>query len=217
MLEDPVIRNVIILQTVLQEVRHRSAPVYKRLKDIVHEKEKHFYTFTNEHHRYKAVYGITVYIGQLQIKLQLTFPFTQYSFVIYLWLLHIFSERHSLNENQVRARMTGTTAQSAWHQNGTASTWRRPRLALMASRWSSSLMTKGTSRKQKTTACWCTNVSCLSSEKEIIVGHCSSVLEISKKSSLYQEHNHHPFFCKSLHCKQHQLHVSLTGIYSLTF
>ncbi|KAI3362725.1 hypothetical protein L3Q82_001789 [Scortum barcoo] len=50
-LEDPVIRNVIILQTVLQEVRHRSAPVYKRLKDIIHEKEKHFYTFTNEHRR----------------------------------------------------------------------------------------------------------------------------------------------------------------------
>uniref|UniRef100_A0AAQ5Y7Z7 Exosome complex exonuclease RRP44 n=1 Tax=Amphiprion ocellaris TaxID=80972 RepID=A0AAQ5Y7Z7_AMPOC len=50
-LEDAVIRNVIILQTVLQEVRHRSAPVYKRLKDIIHEKEKHFYTFTNEHHR----------------------------------------------------------------------------------------------------------------------------------------------------------------------
>ncbi|XP_037322233.2 exosome complex exonuclease RRP44 [Pungitius pungitius] len=50
-LENPVIRNVIILQTVLQEVRHRSAPVYKRLKDIIHENEKHFYTFTNEHHR----------------------------------------------------------------------------------------------------------------------------------------------------------------------
>ncbi|CAB1443589.1 unnamed protein product [Pleuronectes platessa] len=50
-LEDPVIRNVIILQTVLQEVRHRSAPVYKRLKDIIHEKEKNVYTFTNEHHR----------------------------------------------------------------------------------------------------------------------------------------------------------------------
>ncbi|XP_067116337.1 exosome complex exonuclease RRP44 [Osmerus mordax] len=50
-LEDPLIRNVIVLQTVLQEVRHRSAPVYKRLKDILHEKEKHFYTFTNEHHR----------------------------------------------------------------------------------------------------------------------------------------------------------------------
>lgn len=50
-LEDPLIKNVIILQTVLQEVRHRSAPVYRRLKDILHEKEKHFYTFTNEHHR----------------------------------------------------------------------------------------------------------------------------------------------------------------------
>lgn len=63
------------------------------------------------------------------------------SFVVYLWLLHIFSERHSLNENQVRAPMTGMTVQSAWHQNGTASTWRRPRLAQMASRWFSSLMT----------------------------------------------------------------------------
>lgn len=51
MLEDPVIRNVVILQTVLQEVRHRSAPVYKRVKDMIHDKEKHFYTFTNEHHR----------------------------------------------------------------------------------------------------------------------------------------------------------------------
>uniref|UniRef100_A0A3B3DA68 Protein DIS3 homolog n=1 Tax=Oryzias melastigma TaxID=30732 RepID=A0A3B3DA68_ORYME len=50
-LEDPVIRNVIILQTVLQEVRHRSAPVYKRLKDMIQAKEKYFYTFTNEHHR----------------------------------------------------------------------------------------------------------------------------------------------------------------------
>ncbi|KAM9454993.1 exosome complex exonuclease RRP44 [Clarias gariepinus] len=50
-LEDPLIRNVIILQTVLQEVRHRSAPVYKRIKDAIHDKEKHFYTFTNEHHK----------------------------------------------------------------------------------------------------------------------------------------------------------------------
>ncbi|XP_041937482.1 exosome complex exonuclease RRP44 [Alosa sapidissima] len=50
-LEDPLIRNVIILQTVLQEVRHRSGPAYKRIKDAIHNKEKHFYTFTNEHHR----------------------------------------------------------------------------------------------------------------------------------------------------------------------
>ncbi|KAL8189938.1 UNVERIFIED_CONTAM: exosome catalytic subunit dis3 [Gekko kuhli] len=50
-LEDPVIRNVIILQTVLQEVRGRSAPVYKRIKDVITNKEKHFYSFTNEHHK----------------------------------------------------------------------------------------------------------------------------------------------------------------------
>ncbi|XP_048454363.1 exosome complex exonuclease RRP44 [Rhincodon typus] len=50
-LEDPAIQNVVILQTVLQEVRHRSAPVYKRIKDVINNPEKHFYTFTNEHHK----------------------------------------------------------------------------------------------------------------------------------------------------------------------
>lgn len=51
-LEDPVIKNVIVLQTVLQEVRNRSAPVYKRIRDVIGNPEKHFYSFTNEHHRY---------------------------------------------------------------------------------------------------------------------------------------------------------------------
>ncbi|XP_018423932.1 PREDICTED: exosome complex exonuclease RRP44 [Nanorana parkeri] len=50
-LEDPVIQNVILLQTVLQEVRSRSAPVYKRIRDLTSNPEKYFYTFTNEHHR----------------------------------------------------------------------------------------------------------------------------------------------------------------------
>ncbi|KAM9319486.1 exosome complex exonuclease RRP44 [Gastrophryne carolinensis] len=50
-LEDPVIQNVILLQTVLQEVRSRSAPVYKRIRDIISNPDKLFYTFTNEHHR----------------------------------------------------------------------------------------------------------------------------------------------------------------------
>ncbi|KAM3935612.1 exosome complex exonuclease RRP44 [Leptodactylus fuscus] len=50
-LEDPVIQNVILLQTVLQEVRSRSAPVYKRIRDMTTNPEKYFYTFTNEHHR----------------------------------------------------------------------------------------------------------------------------------------------------------------------
>ncbi|NXU58083.1 RRP44 exonuclease, partial [Turnix velox] len=50
-LEDPVIKNVIVLQTVLQEVKNRSAPVYKRIRDVIQNPEKHFYSFTNEHHR----------------------------------------------------------------------------------------------------------------------------------------------------------------------
>ncbi|XP_075708446.1 exosome complex exonuclease RRP44 [Rhinoderma darwinii] len=50
-LEDPVMQNVILLQTVLQEVRRRSAPVYKRIRDMTNHPEKYFYTFTNEHHR----------------------------------------------------------------------------------------------------------------------------------------------------------------------
>jgi exosome complex exonuclease DIS3/RRP44 len=50
-LEDPAIRNVIVLQTVLQEVRNRSAPIYKRIRDVTSNQDKHFYTFTNEHHR----------------------------------------------------------------------------------------------------------------------------------------------------------------------
>uniref|UniRef100_S4S040 Uncharacterized protein n=1 Tax=Petromyzon marinus TaxID=7757 RepID=S4S040_PETMA len=51
LLEDPCLLNVVILQTVLQEIRHRSAPVYKRLRDIISTPQKHFYAFTNEHHR----------------------------------------------------------------------------------------------------------------------------------------------------------------------
>uniref|UniRef100_A0A6I8R570 Exosome complex exonuclease RRP44 n=2 Tax=Xenopus tropicalis TaxID=8364 RepID=A0A6I8R570_XENTR len=50
-LEDPILKNVILLQTVLQEVRSRSAPVYKRIKDLLHNPDKCFYAFTNEHHR----------------------------------------------------------------------------------------------------------------------------------------------------------------------
>ncbi|KAG1650303.1 Exosome complex exonuclease RRP44 [Nymphon striatum] len=50
-LEDPAIKNVIILQVVLEEVRHRNMPVYARLKTLISNKERHFYCFTNEHHR----------------------------------------------------------------------------------------------------------------------------------------------------------------------
>ncbi|XP_013782762.1 exosome complex exonuclease RRP44-like [Limulus polyphemus] len=50
-LEDPVFQNVIILQTVLQEVRHRHSPIYGRIKEVLTNKERHFHSFTNEHHK----------------------------------------------------------------------------------------------------------------------------------------------------------------------
>ncbi|KAK2159602.1 hypothetical protein LSH36_150g04005 [Paralvinella palmiformis] len=50
-IEDKSVTNVIILQTVLQEVRHRSAPCYKRIKDCIDDPGKHFYVFVNEFHK----------------------------------------------------------------------------------------------------------------------------------------------------------------------
>lgn len=50
-LEDAAITNCIILQTVLREVRHRSSPAYKRIKETINETKKHFYTFVNEFHK----------------------------------------------------------------------------------------------------------------------------------------------------------------------
>ena len=50
-LEDDAIRNVIILQTVLQEVRQERLIVYKRIRDTVSNPDKCFYVFSNEHHK----------------------------------------------------------------------------------------------------------------------------------------------------------------------
>ena len=49
--ESDGLHNVIILQTVLQEVRHRSSPIYKRLRDIIADKKRNFYVFVNEHRK----------------------------------------------------------------------------------------------------------------------------------------------------------------------
>lgn len=49
--EENVIEDIIILQTVLDEVKHRSAAVYKRLRDILKVPGRRIYTFVNEHHR----------------------------------------------------------------------------------------------------------------------------------------------------------------------
>ncbi|KAK9873611.1 hypothetical protein WA026_023290 [Henosepilachna vigintioctopunctata] len=50
-LEDNLFGNVIILHTVLNEVKHRSLPIFKRLMSIIDNPSRHFYVFTNDHHK----------------------------------------------------------------------------------------------------------------------------------------------------------------------
>ncbi|RCI07022.1 exosome catalytic subunit dis3, partial [Rhizopus stolonifer] len=50
-MEHPAIKDVIVLQTVKEEVRHLSLPVYNRLNAILADKTKRFYMFANEHQR----------------------------------------------------------------------------------------------------------------------------------------------------------------------
>ncbi|KAI9020043.1 hypothetical protein CLU79DRAFT_756874 [Phycomyces nitens] len=50
-MEHPSIKNVIVLQTVKEELRHLSLPVYNRVNSILADKNKRFYMFANEHHR----------------------------------------------------------------------------------------------------------------------------------------------------------------------
>lgn len=50
-LEDDTLKNVIILQTVLEEVKHLSHSVYKRLMDILGNYSRCFYVFVNVYHK----------------------------------------------------------------------------------------------------------------------------------------------------------------------
>lgn len=51
-MEHPAIKDVIVLQTVREEIRHLSTPVYNRLNTILADKTKRFYMFANEHQRW---------------------------------------------------------------------------------------------------------------------------------------------------------------------
>ncbi|CAK1545869.1 unnamed protein product [Leptosia nina] len=50
-LEDDALKNVIILQTVLEEVKHQNTAIFQRLLEIVGNKKRKFYSFVNEHHK----------------------------------------------------------------------------------------------------------------------------------------------------------------------
>lgn len=53
-LEHPAIKDVIILSTVLQEVRNQNRSVYTRLKELIRNADKRFFYFSNEHHKVRA-------------------------------------------------------------------------------------------------------------------------------------------------------------------
>ncbi|KAJ0178909.1 hypothetical protein K1T71_005684 [Dendrolimus kikuchii] len=50
-LEEDALTNVIILQTVLEEVKHQNTAIFQRLLEIIGNKRRKFYSFVNEHHK----------------------------------------------------------------------------------------------------------------------------------------------------------------------
>ncbi|OZJ01556.1 hypothetical protein BZG36_05343 [Bifiguratus adelaidae] len=50
-LEHPVFQDVIVLQNVLDELRHLSVAVHNRVRIMIEDKDRKFYVFSNEHHR----------------------------------------------------------------------------------------------------------------------------------------------------------------------
>ncbi|CAG8588221.1 11045_t:CDS:10 [Gigaspora rosea] len=50
-IEHPALHDVIIMQTVYEEIRHLSLPIYNRLRALINDQKKRFYVFSNEHHR----------------------------------------------------------------------------------------------------------------------------------------------------------------------
>ncbi|KAL9648476.1 hypothetical protein ABK040_014096 [Willaertia magna] len=58
-LEHESIKNVILLETVLDEVKNQNQSVYNRVRTLIDDKGKHFYLFSNEHHK-------ETYIGERQ-------------------------------------------------------------------------------------------------------------------------------------------------------
>lgn len=50
-LEDSIFSNIIICQTVLQEVKNRSITCYQRISQLIQSQDRKFYCFVNEFHR----------------------------------------------------------------------------------------------------------------------------------------------------------------------
>ena len=53
-LNKPHLKNVVVLQTVLSEVKNQSPQLYADLRDLCADPEKQFYVFSNEFREYVA-------------------------------------------------------------------------------------------------------------------------------------------------------------------
>lgn len=51
-LEHSAIEDVIIMSVVIEEVRHKNASAYQRLRTLTAASDRRFFVFSNEHHRY---------------------------------------------------------------------------------------------------------------------------------------------------------------------
>ncbi|RKP01318.1 hypothetical protein CXG81DRAFT_12153 [Caulochytrium protostelioides] len=49
-IEHPSISNLVILQTVLEELRHRSFQCFQRVRRLIDDPDRHFYVFSNDFH-----------------------------------------------------------------------------------------------------------------------------------------------------------------------
>ena len=53
-LEHTAVDDVVVMGVVLEEVRHRNASAYQRLRALVDSPARRFFVFVNEHHRCAA-------------------------------------------------------------------------------------------------------------------------------------------------------------------
>ncbi|EFC50676.1 exosome complex exonuclease RRP44 [Naegleria gruberi] len=111
-LEHPSITNAIILQTVLNEVRNQNYNIYKRIRTLIEDKSgKHFYVFSNEHHR-------ETYVGERQISESMNDRNDKAIRVTALWYMRKLAESKPIylltndKENLRKAREMEITAKT---------------------------------------------------------------------------------------------------------
>jgi exosome complex exonuclease DIS3/RRP44 len=64
LMENSALTNLIMLQTVLEEVKHQNMNIYKRIREAIQDESRHIYVFNNELLRYYQ-HNINVMFGLL--------------------------------------------------------------------------------------------------------------------------------------------------------